>query len=450
MIAGAVALIWLALLWGRGMVPEAKLESTTGVRGPATRAPVARVEPTRRRSETPEPAPLVNPDGSARLPELQLADLIDDVELDKTHACPGEDVLVSIHGKPENAAGVLPIAELSFNVGGEFGEHVTVNGKVPGVREFTVVASNGVDKIAYRPFQLTVLEPDAAECRDRPYATLAVELSSTERDEIEARVTATHGLGGLLSYEWDFGDGTRAQTEEPVVRHSYAMRDQTRTMSTYLVTVHAIDERGQTAQGRDSIHLSNDHYRARAFGERIVPVFYDPFPHPDPAGARFAVTFRSLEDAPIAFEKAKLTERSCYAGRPDRVRDVEPAALGVPQRIAAKERKDASLLLRRSMLSDDTCVVELELTGDSVPRRTGHEMPGSPIAYRDVNAHLSFELAAAPPEEEGGASELASRPVTDQAQVAKLLRATGSGSQRFSATQVRQLLGEDGDEDGAP
>ena len=424
LIASAIALIWLGLLWGGGALQRAALDRDPDVQARAPRATASRVEPPRDRSEPPPFGSLVNADGSARLPELQLADLIHDVELEKGYACPGEDVLVRMYGKPENAAGVLPTAELNFNVGGDFGETVTVSGKTPGVRELTAVASNGVDKIAYRPFQLTVLEPDAPECRDRPYATLAVELHPGDPHAIEARVVATHGVEGRLSYEWDFGDGARAETQERFASHSYALRDQTRTLSTYLVTVRAFDPRGRMAQGRGSIHLSNNHFRARAFGDRLVPVFYSPFPQPSAAGARFAVTFRSLEDDPIAFDKATLTERSCLAGREDRVRTIDPAALGVPRRIAAKERREASLLLRDGLIHEDTCVVELELTGDSTPPRIGRAMPGSPIDYREVRTRFTFELFAAPPADQGGASELASLPITDPVLLAKLLRAS--------------------------
>jgi hypothetical protein len=440
LVAGAVALTWLGLLWSRGAIPRGALDPEPDVQARAPRAPAAWVEPPRDRSEPPQYAPLVNADGSARLPELQLADLIHDVELEKEHACPGEDVLVRMHGKPENAAGALPIAELNFNVGGEFGEAVTVSGNAPGVRELTAVASNGVDKIAYRPFQLTVLEPDAPECRDRPYATVEVALDRGDPQAIEARVVATHGLQGRLSYEWDFGDGARAETQEPFASHSYALRDQTRTLSTYLVTVRAFDERGRMAQGRDSIHLSNNHFRARAFGDRLVPVFYSPFPQPAAGGARFAVTFRSIEDDAIAFDKATLTERSCLANREDRVRTIDPAALGVPTRLAAKERREASLLLRDGLIGEDTCVVELELTGDSTPPRTGRAMPGSPIPYREVRTRFTFELLAAPPADQGGASELASRPITDPVLLAKLLQASeGAPGGRLTPAMLEEL-----------
>jgi hypothetical protein len=437
-ITGAIALIWLALMWGAGVLPRAALEPVA--REPAARSPAERFEPPRRAHDQPAGfAPLVHPDGSPRLPELARADLIADVELEKAHACPGEDVLVRVHGKPENAAGVLPIAELNFNVGGEFGDTIAVRSDNPGVRDFSVVASNGVDKIEHRPFQLTVLERDTAECRDRPYATLAVAIARDDAHAVEARVVATTGLSGALRYEWDFGDGTHAQTHEPVARHSYALRDQNRGMSSYLVTVRAFDERERMAQGRDSIHLMNHHFAARAFGDRLVPAFYSPFPQPDPAGARFAVTFRSIEDDPIAFDKAVLTERSCFAGREDRVRTLDPASLGVPRKLAKKERRDASLLLRDKLLHEDTCVVELELTGDSTPRRTGQAMPGSPIAYREVRTRFTFELRAAPPADQGGASELASVPVTDPNLLAKLQQVSEGAGDRITRERLAQL-----------
>jgi hypothetical protein len=204
--------------------------------------------------------------------------------------------------------------------------------------------------------------------------------------------------------------------------------------------VKVIDARGREADGRDSIHLLNNFYRARALGDRLMPVVYSPFPRPAPGGARFDVTFRSIEREPVAFQTATLTERSCYAGRENRVREVPLAALGIPTRLAAKEVREVALKLPSDLIAEHTCVVELELRGDSVPPRIGQPMEDSPIPYRAVATRFTFELQAAPPAAQGGASELASRKVEDPALLAKLLRASEAlGDGRVTPAQLEQL-----------
>jgi hypothetical protein len=438
---GLAALAWLAALWGLGARTRPSLEPAA-IAAASTRPEQQRPHAKPRVAPDPGSAPgaLVNADGSPRLPELQLADLVREVEVDKQRVCPGEDFLVKVQGKPENAAGALPIAELNFNVAGKYGDAIALHAKAPGTRDFTVVASNGVDKIEYRPFQMTILEPNAPECMERAYATLELTRSAADPNVIEARVVATPGLAEPVAFVWDFGDGARTETSAPEATHSYALRDQARSLSSYLVHVTAVDAAGRSAEGRDSIHLMNNHFRARALGDRLMPVVYSPFPKPAKGGWGFDVTFRSIEPDAVAFERAVLTEHSCYAGREDRVHEVPLDVLGVPSRLAPKSVQPASLVLPAAAIAEDTCVAVLELTGDSVPRRVGQAMPGSPIPYRQVSTRFTFEIQAAPPVDRGGAPELAGREVTDPALLANLLQASDRlGSDRVTSVELERI-----------
>jgi hypothetical protein len=374
------------------------------------------------------------------MPALRAADLIADVAVDKPRLCPGESFLVSIRGKPENAGATLPIAELNYNIGGTFGDAIALNATSPGIQQYTVVASNGVDKVQHRRFSVEVLPVDARECQGRAIVTLAVEPSKHDPNVVVARVIAHQGLEEPLRYRWDFGDGGDAESAGPSASHSYALRDQHRTLSSYVVAVHASDPRGRRAEGRATIHLLNNHYRARMFGARLVQAVYDRFPEPAADAYRVDVTFRSFEPETVVLEHAKLTERSCLGGRRNQTHEMSVSELTAALRLEPGQATQTSLLLPKSRVDDDTCAVELELTGDTVPPRTGQPMPNSPIKLRPVMSRLSLDVKAAPSVEQGGAPTLARRAVHNPALLGKLRRATEIlGTDRITPAQLDAL-----------
>jgi hypothetical protein len=371
---------------------------------------------------------------------VEAADLIESVSLDKRRVCPGEDFAVTVRGKPDNARSRLPIAELNFNVDGKFGNPIVLHGLATGTQTHFVVASNGVDRVQHREFQVEVLAADAPECEGARSVTLRVERSHRDQDTVSARVVATHGLTPPLRYEWDFGDGAKTSGAEHAAEHSYAMRDQTRKIAAYVVQVAVSDAAGKKAIGRDSVHLSNMHHLARAFGDRLTKTVYDRFPKPAPDGYRFDATFRNLESDAVKYARATLTQKSCLAGRDDRVTEVDASALSAPDVIEANATRQAPLIIPKALVAPDTCVLEVELTGDSIPPRIGEPMDNSPIRYRPVSTRFTFELRAAPPAEEGGAQELASRRIEDPALAAKVLAAANIlGSSRVTPEQVERL-----------
>jgi hypothetical protein len=423
------------------------------VYGLGTPAPVKTVTPRDTAASAPDPARPDSEDRAARERRLRAemleevssrsvdaADLIESVSVDKRRVCPGEDFAVTVRGKPENARSRLPIAELNFNVDGKFGNPIVLHGLATGTQTHFVVASNGVDRVQHREFQVEVLAPDTPECAGARSVTLRVERSPKDQDTVSARVVATHGLTPPLRYEWDFGDGAKTSGAQPATEHSYAMRDQTRGIAAYVVQVAVSDAAGKKAIGRDSVHLSNLHHLARAFGDRLTKTVYDRFPKPAPDGYRFDATFRNLEPDAVRYSHAKLTQKSCLAGREDRLTEVDASALSAPDVLEANAMRQVSLMIPRALVAADTCVLEVELTGDSIPPRIGEAMDNSPIRYRPVSTRFTFELRAAPPAEEGGASELASRRIEDPELAAKVLAAANKlGSSRVTPEQVEQL-----------
>jgi PKD domain len=375
------------------------------------------------------------------MPALRAADLIADVSVDKPRVCPGESFLVKIQGKPENAQASLPIGELNFNIGGTFGNDIAISPQSPGIERYTVVASNGVDKVEHRAFSVEVLPKDAQECAARPIVTLALERAKHSPDLIVARVIAHRGLSEPIRYVWSFGDGTGLTTSGPIATHGYALRDQSRTLSSYLVSVDASDAHGRHAEGRATIHLMNNHYRARMFGARLVHAVYDRFPAPTASDYRVDVTFRSFEADPVVLERAKLIERSCLAGQPERTHELTTAELGATLRLEpGRASQVQTLRLPKALVGEDTCAVVLELTGDTAPPHTGQTLPNSPIKLRPVSSRITLEIRAAPSAEQGGAPKLAPRPVRDPALLKKLRRATEIlGSERVTPAQLEQL-----------
>jgi PKD domain len=434
-----IAVPWLLLSWSPwqpAAAPASTDEATAARTNAADRSPAASPP----RPAPPGAAPFAANAPSLQLPPPRMADLVESVTVDKPRVCPGEDFVATIRGKPENARSTLPIAELNFTIGSASGETIALSADQPGVQRYTVVASNGVDKLEHRDFEVEVLPEDDPECAEKRFATLAVAPSRHESDVIEAKVVALHGLEAVVSYEWDFGDGTRRETASAAVTHSYALRDQTRTRTPYLVSVTARDAGGREARGRASIHLMNHYYRARAFGDRPLRTLRAAAVKKNARGYRVDVALRSYESEPVAFQRATLRQRSCLADRPDRTSQVEPAALALPEQLPANAAQTLALTVPKALLADDTCAVEIELVGDTVPPRTGMAMAGSPIPHRPVSARVDVELELAPPVEHGGSETFAPQPVEDEALLARLQHATQVlGTNRITPAQLAEL-----------
>jgi hypothetical protein len=374
------------------------------------------------------------------MPSLRPADLIADVRVDKSRVCAGESFLVNIRGKPENAGSQLPIAELNFNIDGTFGSDIALTPRSPGIEQYTVVASNGVDKIQHRTFSVEVLPSDAQECVERAMVTLAVEHANTDPNLVVARVVAHHGLVEPIHYTWNFSDGDAAETAQPMVTHDYALRDQQRTLSSYLVIVDARDARGRHAEGRATVHLMNNHYRARLFGSRLVQAVYDHFPAVTASDYRVDATFRSFEPEPIVWERAKLVERRCLAGQRDQTHELSAAEFIGALRLQPQQATEVTLRVPKALVGEDTCAVALELTGDTVPPHSGQSLPNSPIKLQPVMTRINLEIRAAPSAEQGGAVSLARRAVRDPELLKKLRRAAELlGSERITPAQLEAL-----------
>lgn len=426
-------LLWAVYLWGawkrdpdahaREVNPQATSHSAATDR-PSEPSP-ARAKPART---------------GMTMPALRAADLIADVHIDKSRVCAGESFLVNIRGKPENAGSQLPIAELNFNIDGRFGNEIALTPRSPGIEQYTVVASNGVDKIEHRTFNVEVLPSDAQECTAHAIVTLAVEHASSSPDLIVARVVAHQGLVEPIQYTWSFGDGIGAETREPVATHDYALRDQQRTLSSYVVSVDARDANARHAQGRATIHLMNNHYRARMFGSRLVQAVYDHFPAVTSSGYHVDVTLRSFEPDPVVWEHAKLVERRCLAGQSDQTHELAAAEVTTALRLEPERASKAALQIPKALVGENTCAIALELTGDTIPPRSGHTLPSSPIEIRPVMTRINLEIRAAPSAEQGGATTLARRAVRDPELLKKLRRAAEIlGSERITPAQLERL-----------
>jgi hypothetical protein len=426
-------LLWVVYLWGlqepradqhlRGAEPEG--------------APRSVLSASRREAMPPRAKPVHT---GPTLPALRTADLIADIQVDEPRVCAGESFLVKILGKPENAHSSLPIAELNFNIGGRFGTDIAITPQAAGSEQYTVVASNGVDKVEHRTFSVEVLPRDAPECGERSIVSLSVERAKFDSDVVVARVIAHHGLVAPIQYRWSFGDGSGVETTGAMATHDYALRDQSRSLSTYLVSVRASDARGRTAEGRATIHLTNNHYRARMFGSRLVQAVYDRFPAPVAGGYRVDVAFRSFEPEPVSWERAKLTERSCLAGQRDRTHEIAAAELTDELRVDPGRASQRTLRVPTAWVGEDTCAIALELTGDTVPPRTGQQLPNSPIKLQSVMSRINLEIRAAPSAAQGGAPTLARRAVRDPALLKKLRRAVEVlGSDRITPAQLERL-----------
>ncbi len=439
--AALVAFLLLLVLW-RGISKRADVPDDTEARAQVTAKPQTNIQ-TRVKKQVSKQMPTKDDlDITKLIPKRRLADLIGEITTDKSTLCPGEDFMVSISPESETAGdSPLPIAELNFNISGKYGDDIVLHGGMtPGPQSVDITASNGVDKIEHRQIEVEVLDPESPECMDKPLVMLEVRRDLRDQNAVLAKVTATKGLEGTLSYHWDFDDDMQFTTQEPEVRHSYAFRAQERNFSTYVVQVSVVDESGREAIGRNSIHLQNRHYKVRAFGMRITPVEYERFPRVTPDGLRFRSTLQNLEDNPVRFDNATLTLQACTGGVEDMHQKVDPKRLLGVDILPAGSLEQTHITLPHDIVTDDTCRVLLSMRGDTVPPKVGQPMENSPIRYRPVTADFTFDIRAPKTLEEGGPKGRASRKIDDKKQLEQLRAISAMlGSDRITPAQLAEF-----------
>jgi hypothetical protein len=77
------------------------------------------------------------------------------------------------------------------------------------------------------------------------------------------------GMSGNISYAWDFGDGSVATSNTPVVSHSYANRIQVSFLESFIVKVR-VSGGQEERSGRRTISMPNPHYMTKYFKAKYL------------------------------------------------------------------------------------------------------------------------------------------------------------------------------------
>jgi len=252
-IAAAVALaLWLWLRPSGKRAPAAPTGAPTAT-APTLAAPVPAA---RHRVVAEQPAPS--------------AVVIDDVAIDKTDVCEGEEVLVTVVAHAADPADDDHL-------------HAVVDG-VPGMSVPLVARRRGPDSpppevivFGRGDTRATAVVPafTIRDCAPSPSLAISYRLALNTNAEFAFDATLDAGAGApfaATSYQWDFGDGATLTTTEPRATHDYGQRPQVAVYTSLLVQVTARAADGATVLGRKTILFHNPQYANLEFAGVVTLV----------------------------------------------------------------------------------------------------------------------------------------------------------------------------------
>jgi len=331
--------------------------------------------------------------------EIEQANFIKDIILEKNPVCAGEDFKVTVIAKNPFGSD----AHLVYRISNKLGNPAIMRFNKAGQREFYVTVRDEGKHIDMRKVQITVVE-----CPDKPLVVLSARLHNLEPESAIFEVTSQKGLSGKCTYEWDFGDGTYATTQNGYITHSYASRDQKGLQSSFLVKVTVADANNITATGRNSISFPNVHYLSNLMGNPIIPVLYNKFPSIDSSTITVEVTMKNIFDEAVSFTNAVLECMPCNTEMSPDYKNINPDQLLESTYIAPRSTVKQLLKISRYLLPKSTCNLTITLSG---------QYPGN----REVYAKIYLNI---PPQSKEDIDASRDKIITDDDMIEKLNKAS--------------------------
>ncbi|HQK08339.1 MAG TPA: PKD domain-containing protein, partial [Spirochaetota bacterium] len=319
--------------------------------------------------EQSEQLPPVDPE-KVETYEIEQANFIKDIILEKNPVCAGEDFKVTVIAKNPFGSD----AHLVYRISNKLGNPAIMRFNKAGQREFYVTVRDEGKHIDMRKVQITVVE-----CPDKPLVVLSARLHNLEPESAIFEVTSQKGLSGKCTYEWDFGDGTYATTQNGYITHSYASRDQKGLQSSFLVKVTVADANNITATGRNSISFPNVHYLSNLMGNPIIPVLYNKFPSIDSSTITVEVTMKNIFDEAVSFTNAVLECMPCNTEMSPDYKNINPDQLLESTYIAPRSTVKQLLKISRYLLPKSTCNLTITLSG---------QYPGNREVYAKIYLNI--------------------------------------------------------------
>jgi len=348
--------------------------------------------------EQSEELPPVDPE-KVETYEIEQANFIKDIILEKNPVCAGEDFKVTVIAKNPFGSD----AHLVYRISNKLGNPAIMRFNKAGQREFYVTVRDEGKHIDMRKVQITVVE-----CADKPLVVLSARLHNLEPESAIFEVTSQKGLTGKCTYEWDFGDGTYATTQNGYITHSYASRDQKGLQSSFLVKVTVADANNITATGRNSISFPNVHYLSNLMGNPIIPSLYNKFPSIDSSTVTVEVTMKNIFDEAVSFHNAVLECMPCNTEMSPDYKNINPDQLLESTYIAPRSTVKQLLKISRYLLPKSTCNLTITLSG---------QYPGN----REVYAKIYLNI---PPQSKEDIDASRDKIITDDDMIEKLNKAS--------------------------
>jgi hypothetical protein len=263
-VMAAYALALLALVWWRWprLAPAA---------APAP-APARAMEPAVRQSSLLPPSvpSAAQPSQPASPADEEPAPLIDEIVVEKSEVCEGEENLVTVRAHTVNDTD----GYLHYTVGGELGSSVVMrsyleaDGRQPEVVVQAFGRWNAVAGLARPLFRVKdCVAPTTVTIQHyvEPNHDRAFQLVARLGAPRKAKLQGTAKSFPPVRYEWDFGDGTRATTTSPVVVHEFQDVIETTQYVDYLIRVDVHGAEGQLATGRSGLSLLSTSFQNFAY-----------------------------------------------------------------------------------------------------------------------------------------------------------------------------------------
>jgi hypothetical protein len=197
----------------------------------------------------------------AEAPADPAAPVVDEVTVEKTEVCEGEENLITVRAHTPD--GTDPY--LHYAIGGRLGPRVPVrswiadDGEAPKLQVQVFGKNNVVTTVDVPSF---TVKP----CKPKRMALITSNLRANTWSEFDLEVklienpapdNASFVPFQPRRYEWTFGDGEKATTEVPYVTHNFENRKQDAMFSNLLIEVKVYGNDEQPVLGRTSIQLLN-------------------------------------------------------------------------------------------------------------------------------------------------------------------------------------------------
>ncbi len=409
--AAALLVLAIAALWASRRTERADLAR------PETADDTPSSEESRSAAPTAAPAVVATPRRGEPAP------IIDDIVLEKSEVCAGEENLVTVRAHTANATD----SSLHYSLDGAGGASVPITlwlddeGKVVGKHFVSVFgrdnASTSVPLPSYRVKN--------CQARRTVHVTAAVQANTFDVFDLQAMIAnlppPPRGVASTgptefkpLAYEWSFGDGETATTKVALVSHDYGGRPQKADFASFVVRVDVRGSDGDVLTGRTALTLPNPGYRDLSQKGIVgLMIALDPrFPKADENGrVEQKVRLWHIMPAPVTIERATMTTyyRGGVGQSPPKDVPVE-AVLGARTIPPGKEGIVTTAALDTAA-DPDVFSITYNLTGTSAD---GHPVMGA------------FSVMAPPPKPTASNSQ----PVSDPVLKAKIIAA-------------RRILGKD-------